>query len=315
MLPNPTSLSTGWILVALLILLFLIIVILASYFDAHRWTSINTYYDRQLIYYDQHYAQKIRVSAPDRVVISLTTTPERIVHLKPTLVSLLDSTRRVDEIRINLPYISKRGQPYVIPKWLESLKSIRLARIEQDWGPGSKIYPALLEEDPQTVIIAIDDDMIYGSSLIENLVAQYYHHGGQAVITTTGQLASDYVHKSKLSLILDFLRGPQSVEVVRGVSGFVLSPALVPKEVFDLESGPPEAVWVDDDWLSGWLKVYGVPVYQMGSQAKSHFIPNMGSMCTAALIKTVNADDRNSCQVWEWFAQQYPQKIKSINII
>src|ERR1700730_8091427 len=54
-----------------------------------------------------------------RVIASLSTLPDRIGNLEPTIRCLLEQTRPPDEIVIAIPEFSSRQQkPYVIPKYL-----------------------------------------------------------------------------------------------------------------------------------------------------------------------------------------------------
>ena len=62
-----------------------------------------------------------RPATSRRVVFSLTTTPDRIRTLGPTLNSLFDQSCRSDAIYLNIPGESVRqGCGYVIPEWLEA---------------------------------------------------------------------------------------------------------------------------------------------------------------------------------------------------
>ena len=61
------------------------------------------------------------IDAP-RVIVSLSTLPDRIANLEPTLDCLINQTRAPDEIVLALPEFSLRQQePYVIPEYLASI--------------------------------------------------------------------------------------------------------------------------------------------------------------------------------------------------
>src|SRR5213595_1113248 len=54
-----------------------------------------------------------------RVIASLSTVPDRINNLRPTIRSLLKQTRPPDEIVVAIPQFSIREKrPYVVPKYL-----------------------------------------------------------------------------------------------------------------------------------------------------------------------------------------------------
>ena len=88
----------------LLLLLFIIILWGIVYLEIHRYWSMHYKTWKNLHNLDQKYHIKKRVNIAGKVVVSLTTIPDRINKLAPTLCSIMTQSKRVDEIRINLPY-------------------------------------------------------------------------------------------------------------------------------------------------------------------------------------------------------------------
>lgn len=118
-----------------------------------------------------------------RIVVTLTTTPYRIVKLKPTLDSLLQQSIKPDCIYLNIPFFFKRDNiPYVIPEWLQKYPGITIRRTD-DYGPITKLLPVLVSEtDPETIIITVDDDVWYPRHVVRDLV-QYALQHPHAVVT------------------------------------------------------------------------------------------------------------------------------------
>src|SRR2546423_4093171 len=88
-------------------------------------------------------------SAPHnrRVIASLSTVPDRIDNLRPTIWSLLNQTRPPDEIVLVIPKFSIReNRPYVVPEYLTQLPHVRILHCEKDWGPATKFIPVVQEE-------------------------------------------------------------------------------------------------------------------------------------------------------------------------
>src|SRR5438270_7439376 len=113
-----------------------------------------------------------------KVIASLTTLPDRIEHLEPTLRSLLHQTRPPDEIVLAVPQISLRQrQPYSIPDYLSQFSTLRILRTKTDWGPATKFIPIVQEElaagRSDTLIMILDDDRTYPSDAIETYLR--YH--------------------------------------------------------------------------------------------------------------------------------------------
>src|ERR1043166_1302338 len=82
-----------------------------------------------------------------RVIASLSTVPDRINNLRPTIRSLLKQTRPPDEIVLAIPEFSVREQrPYVVPKHISQLPRVRVLHCVKDWGPATKFIGAIKDE-------------------------------------------------------------------------------------------------------------------------------------------------------------------------
>src|SRR5713101_863319 len=82
-----------------------------------------------------------------RVIASLSTVPERIGNLGPTIRSLLKQTRPPDEIVLAIPEFSVRERrPYVVPKYISRLPRVRVLHCPKDWGPATKFIGAIQDE-------------------------------------------------------------------------------------------------------------------------------------------------------------------------
>lgn len=108
------------------------------------------------------------------IIVSLTTSPKRIHTLKPILKRLMEQTIQPDKIVLNLPHVFKRtGETYDIPDYLYQ-PWLYINRCE-DIGPATKILPTRkLVKDPETIIISVDDDILYKKDMIEHFL-KYAH--------------------------------------------------------------------------------------------------------------------------------------------
>lgn len=151
----------------IILLLFGIIVFLILYYNIYRYIKIH--FDDESEYIKNY--RKLKKCQDCRIVISLTTTPERIKLIKPVIKSLLDQSVKVDQIVINLPKMCK-DKTYDIPDDLKSMCNI--ITCGRDYGPGTKFIPTILrEQESNTIIIMIDDDYIYGYDFIETLLNEH----------------------------------------------------------------------------------------------------------------------------------------------
>ena len=122
------------------------------------------------------------MQANNKVVITLTTVPERLNNISygergvySCIKSLCEQTYDDYEIHFNIPTMYKIHKAvYNIPEWLTDLQNhhpqLKIYRVE-DVGPSTKILPTIRRvENPSTIIIVVDDDMVYRKELVEEHV-------------------------------------------------------------------------------------------------------------------------------------------------
>jgi hypothetical protein len=119
-----------------------------------------------------------------KVVGTLTTMPHRYIDndkLLNTLKSLNNQTYKLDKIYLGLPHRCERLN-IDYPEVPDEIKNLCDIIRCPDYGPITKIVPALLmEDDPKTIIISFDDDIEYPKSLVENLIKKHKLHSNSAI--------------------------------------------------------------------------------------------------------------------------------------
>jgi hypothetical protein len=212
------------------------------------------------------------LSTQRKVIASLSTLPDRIDNLEPTILSLLDQTRPPDEIVLWVPHFSKRQQRnYEIPKYLESLRKVRIARCENDWGPATKFIPIVQQElaegRDQTLILVVDDDRIYPHDLVETYL--FYHEKlPDAALCFRGAPMPQGLKWTKPKLRLaSKIREPERVAVIMGCGSYLIQPRFFDARLWDYSKAPAAAFYMDDIWISGWLDRGGVEKYVVPGSA------------------------------------------------
>jgi hypothetical protein len=131
----------------------------------------------------------------NKVVITLTTVPERLsqdseLGLKSVIKSLCEQNYSNYEVHFNIPeFYSLTKESYIIPEWLNvflnSYINLKVFRVE-DIGPPTKVIPTILREDKNTLIIVVDDDLIYHPDMIIEHV-KYHNLFSDSVILYDGR--------------------------------------------------------------------------------------------------------------------------------
>ena len=271
------------------------------YVEGYRYICINDYDIYKL---DKRYSRKKKIK---NCVITLTTLPSRIDKIKPTLVSMLDSSVAVDEIRINIPYYSTKGVKYEIPSWLKKLKNVKVYRTIKDWGPATKLIPTLLDKNNRKKkIIVVDDDVIYGSNTFENLNYYFEQYNSKrkskrnkVAITMYGDLINET--NCLTSRIVNYVKGENFTEILRGHASYMVTRDMFTDKVFDYEKAPKEAFFVDDHWFSHHLLKNDIKILQVGLCCKSVPLPDTNVCGFDALARDYNYDGHNERVVNRYF--------------
>lgn len=134
-----------------------------------------------------------------RIVFSLTTIPSRLNNIYETLESLNDQYVKADAIYLTIPKTCKRLN-LKYPKISKKIKDLcQPVYIDQDYGPVTKIIGALTEEtDPNTLILTVDDDIIYPPTLISDMLKHHKKYPNSA-LSSSGLSLGNYPFKYSIS--------------------------------------------------------------------------------------------------------------------
>ncbi len=120
------------------------------------------------------------------LVVSLTSTAQRIRNILPTLYSLAAQTRKPDLMVLWL------GEDGSYPKEIISKikKTGILIRYREDLGPNTKYHYAFSEYGDD-LVITVDDDVIYHKRMIEELYGAYLRHPGAVIARRVHKMRFD----------------------------------------------------------------------------------------------------------------------------
>jgi hypothetical protein len=165
-----------------------------------------------------------------RVIASLTTVPDRINNLSPTIRSLLKQTRPPDEIVLTIPEFSIREQrPYGVPV---NISRLRILHCRKDWGPATKFIPVIREElaanQRDTLIMVVDDDRIYPLDALET----YLHYNKQlpeaALCFRGAEMPRTLDWRNATMIRGSELREPHRVAMITGYGSFLIQSRYMP---------------------------------------------------------------------------------------
>ena len=208
----------------------------------------------------------------ERVIVSLSTVPDRIDKLGPTIRSLLEQTRPPDEIVLAIPEFSVRERrPYVVPKYVSRLPRVRILYCGKDWGPATKFIPAIQDElaagRGNTLIMVVDDDRLYPRDALETYIYYSEQLPDAALCFRGAAMPTSLDWNDARMVYAKDLRAPCRVAVVTGCGSYLVRPRFFDRSLWDYSGAPAVAFYIDDIWISAWLSRGGVKRYVVPASA------------------------------------------------
>src|SRR5947207_6971924 len=194
-----------------------------------------------------------RTSDNRRVIASLSTVPDLINNLRPTIRSLLKQTRPADEFVVTITQFSIREKrPYFVPKYLLRLPRVRILHCVKDWGPATKFIPVVQEElaagRGSSLIVVVDDDRIYPRDALET----YLHYSKQlpdAALCFRGAAMPQSMDWRDAKMIrASELRQPRPAAVITGCGSYFIQPRFFYKLALDYSNAPSGESYMDYIW-------------------------------------------------------------------
>src|SRR6266446_831658 len=207
-----------------------------------------------------------------RVIVSLSTVPDRINNLRPTLRSLLKQTRPPDEIVLAIPEFSVRERrPYVVPKYISRLPRVRVLRCREDWGPATKFIAAIQDElaagRENTLIMVVDDDRLYPRDALETYLYYSEQLPNAALCFRGAAMPSSLDWRDAKMIYANELREPRRAAVITGCGSYLIQPGFFDESLWDYSRAPRGAFYMDDIWISGCLNRRDVERYVVPASA------------------------------------------------
>src|SRR5438128_2363265 len=207
-----------------------------------------------------------------RIIASLSTVPDRINNLRPTIRSLLNQTRPPDEIVLAIPEFSVRQKrSYPFPKYLSEFATLRILRCQTDWGPATKFIPLVQEElaagRADTLIMVVDDDRIYPRDALETYLHYHEQFPNAALCFRGGPMPRNFYWFLPKLFLGSRLREPKRVAVITGCGSYLIQPRFFDSAPWNYSDAPASAFYMYDIWISGNLDRRGVEKYVVPTSA------------------------------------------------
>ena len=152
------------IIITSMIIMFAVLILIIVHYNFYRYLMMHLDISDETSI--KNYMQKKRAPYQHKIIVSLTTSCNRVKKLKPMIKSILNQTVRIDQIALN---VSKKCK---VPEEIEQMVNVYVCG--REYGEGTKCIPTILREtDSETLLILLEDNYIYNENFIETVVNEY----------------------------------------------------------------------------------------------------------------------------------------------
>eukprot|EP01103_Thecamoeba_quadrilineata_P018215 TRINITY_DN6832_c0_g1_i1.p1 TRINITY_DN6832_c0_g1~~TRINITY_DN6832_c0_g1_i1.p1 ORF type:complete len:316 (-),score=51.60 TRINITY_DN6832_c0_g1_i1:153-1100(-) len=241
------------------------------------------------------------------IIFTLTTVPHRLTtSLETSLKSLLLQSICPKAIHLYVPHLFRGESPYHFPAAFRDLTLIKIFRISRDLGPATKILPAVNSQPQNQPLLAVDDDLVYPPSFLEQF-DQFSQLHPTAALSSRGWRVPRSLRWNESETVFGVqLKQPLQTDILTGCGGILVRPIFFSKCrscVEDFDAAPREAFFVDDVWISGHLAKNGIE--KLIIPVPERHLPQYLQPANGynGLINSVNKDGKNNDVMLRWFSE------------
>lgn len=226
-----------------------------------------------------------------KIIVSLTSYPARFAGVHYAIRSILAQTVKADRIIL---YVDDNVVPEQYPDALKELRKYGVEIIPRPLNlkPHKKYYYAM-KENPEDIVITVDDDQIYPNDLLEKLFVCYDKfpqcviaaRAHQIGFTADGEIKS----YNEWQMESDKIYKPSHALCATGVGGVLYPPHCMYKDLFQYDLISKLAPNADDLWLKVMQILQGTAVVICSKTLWKNTYEVLGSQSTA--LKYDNVDD------------------------
>jgi len=216
-----------------------------------------------------------------KVYVSLTTTPPRIGNIDRCLESLVMQTLMPERIFLCVPTRYERyGGSVEIPESLSRFgKRLQIVSCPEDYGPGTKVLGSenLVPRDPNSLLILVDDDVVYQDYMLEVFANEFVERP----------------HQSSSFCVSSY----KGIDVGHGVDGFAIPASCLDgmKRFYQKIQKFDHVRLVDDLWISYYLRLQGVRISNLANYVRGRGVIYKVYNDSGALIRYSGEFSRRNC--------------------
>lgn len=275
-------------------------------FSPRNWMRILRIMTMPIAFLDEEFG--VHAPCSEHLVVSLTTWPKRIATVHKVIDNMLLQSRRPDKVIL---YLAEDEFPNrKLPEPLE----LRLKRDERfevrfvDNLYSHKKYLHVFKDFPGSVIVLVDDDIVYPNTMLRELMV-HYRRNPHAVVC----FRSHTMVMAKNRQFAPYCEWMKERKIINRVShlifpttggGTLFPPNVLPPETFDVQKIRTTALTADDLWIKWHLMLNGVPVKYINGYGSDKLLLIPGTQ--AETLCSINVTEKKNDKIWKKILSLYP---------
>ena len=240
------------------------------------------------------------------IILSLTSHGARVDSAYLTIESLMEQSLKADRIILNLnsEAFTEKNLPATLKRQMARGLEVHFC---QDMGPYTKFY-ATLERNPNSLIITVDDDIMFPVDLVDQLFRAYVEQP-TVIPCLRSHLMTFSTEDGAIKPYKQWQWGHDKLEpslriFPTGVGGVLYFPGCFDERVLDASSFKSLAPNADDVWLKCMSLLKGTACRQITNQSSysERFLQVEGSQRTALKRKNKNKKSGNDSSIDQVFS-------------
>src|SRR5699024_333133 len=219
--------------------------------------------------------RRLKKNTEPKVIVSLTSYPDRIGKIWLTIETLLDQTKKPDKIILWL-YKGEFSGEQDLPKRLTALKErgLEIKFCDKNLKPHKKYYYTMLNY-PNSIVITGDDDMLFHPRLLENLLHchEKFPHAICCSISREIKIEDQTIRPYREWKPLHKNTEPVHKNHLMGGGGPLFPANSLDPEVFNEKAIEKLALRTDDLWLKVMSLKNRTKIASVAGEYQRYFIP------------------------------------------
>ncbi|MCM1440154.1 MAG: glycosyltransferase family 2 protein [Roseburia sp.] len=274
------------------------------------WYKVNKFIANVFAPLSQYFNHKKGIDEKHEIIVSLTTFPARIKMVWITIATIMNQTYKPKRIIL---WLDREQFPNGagIPNKLNALQKRGLEiRFCEDLKPHKK-YFYTMKENPEEIVVTIDDDVLYPENHLEQLWKLHLKYPDAVCCQYAHRIRYDEKGQFAAYEKWDSSNGEGGAPTLQimpvGCGGVLYPPHLLDEELFNKEAIQRLCLMMDDLWLKSMAALHGTKAVMYNDVSLIYF-DVLGTRKSG--LQHSNAGEKKNDVAIKAIVNEYPEVLR-----